>query len=537
MHYLIPFFLFSLLLAPLSLAQATDASKPDIDPAAVAQAFLARTDFLEAHGRLEDLEKQVLQLAADEPLKLGALGEAIIAIYPGSQAGHYALKTFYGHVESTDTFNYHNTQLQNIQNHMQSQGNGSQTSPYPIMTIYDGQTFALSRGETTVGSIYQNTEAANLGYLLATQPAAGALSYYSFDLSPMVDKFNAAQEEPPRGNNPWRLIRELATDMDSAAQTAIGAYLARLEQYRQSIGWLRVGARPGNILANSILARVYHSQSNNEEDEDKKAEYKDLALENHMQAIALGSTESMYTLANLYLNDYYGEENRGAGVPLLQQAGELGHTESLIYLGHLFSLGKEVTKDLDQAGQYFQQAAEQDDPEAILSYGRFVFTSKEAPEHDHLFDWLNKLARKDNPEAMIILGNLYARGIGTSPSTRKAVSWYKKAVRQAPDDADIVNEVAWTLTVSDVEGLKRTKYARRIMDKLMRSDADAQSRPEYLDTWAAIYAANGKMKRAIELQQQAIQVAKKQARSDVLDILELHLSQFEAGETITEPAP
>ncbi|MEM7099493.1 MAG: tetratricopeptide repeat protein [Pseudomonadota bacterium] len=537
MHYF-RFLLFTMALCPwLTWASPPPTTAAQLDSASAAAAFLARADFLEAHSRLMDLESQVLQLVADEPLKLGALGEAILAIYPASQTGHYALKTFYGHVEATETYNRHTENLLEIQNQMLSQGNGSQTSPYPIMTIYDGQTYALSRGETTVGAMYQRTEATNLGYLLAAQPSKGALTYYSFNLAELLDRYNAAQEEPPEGNNPWRLIREAATDMDSAAQTAIGAYLARIEQYKQAIGWLRVGARPGNILANTILARVYHTQSSGTQDASEKAQFKDLALDNHMQAIALGSTESMYTLANLYLGDYYGEENRGAGIPLLQQAGELGHAESLIYLGHLFSIGKEVEQDITQAGLYFEQAAKQENPDAILNYGRFVFTSREPPANQHLFEWLDRLARKKNPEAMIILGNLYARGVGVTSSTRKAVSWYKKAARQAPDDADIINEVAWTLTVSDVDGLKRVKFARRIMDKLMKNVPDAAGRPEYLDTWAAAYAANGQNDKAIELQQQAIEVAKEQARDDVLDILELHMDQFKSGETITEPAP
>ena len=118
-----------------------------------------------------------------------------------------------------------------------------------------------------------------------------------------------------------------------------------------------------------------------------------------------------------------------------------------------------------------------------------------------IYQRLEDLAGNDEAEAMVILGNLYARGIASKASNRTALRWYKKAVKTAPANADIVNEVAWTLTVSDIPGLKRAKYAKSIMDFLMDEDEDARIRPEYLDTWAATHAASGDFERAIALQQ------------------------------------
>ena len=92
---------------------------------------------------------------------------------------------------------------------------------------------------------------------------------------------------------------------------------------------------------------------------------------------------------------------------------------------------------------------------------------------------------------MLLLGNLHARGVGVRKSPRRAVSWYKDAVKVSPEDPNIVNEVAWTLTVSNVAALKRTRYALGIMDVLMGNNDEARNKPEYLDTWAAAHAANG----------------------------------------------
>jgi len=71
----------------------------------------------------------------------------------------------------------------------------------------------------------------------------------------------------------------------------------------------------------------------------------------------------------------------------------------------------------------------------------------------------------------------------------------------------------------------------------MTQNEDASTRPEYLDTWAAIHAANGEFKQAIVLQEKALNRAKELKREDVYDILEEHLQKFRAGEVIVERAP
>ena len=157
-------------------------------------------------------------------------------------------------------------------------------------------------------------------------------------------------------------------------------------------------------------------------------------------------------------------------------------------------------------------------------------------------DFLRKdLAAKDNPEAMVVIGNLYAKGAEVKRSTRKAVRWYKKAVAQAQasfhGNAAIVNEVAWTLAVTDQKDLQKPDYAQAIMDTMMQNNKQVQNHPEYLDTWAATYAANGNFPKAIELQKRALHFARSQERTDVIAILQTHLESFEAGANITDRTP
>ena len=155
--------------------------------------------------------------------------------------------------------------------------------------------------------------------------------------------------------------------------------------------------------------------------------------------------------------------------------------------------------------------------------------------------WLLELADTDHAEAMVVLGNLSARGIAVPKSSRRALKWYKKAVRNAGSHhhgaAEIINEVSWTLATTPINSLRDSRYARTLMDKLMAADEAARDRPEYLDTWATTYAATGDFVTAIDKQQQAISKAEEQQRDDVLEILRKHLSKFKAGDRIVDQVP
>jgi TPR repeat protein len=509
-------------------------SVPDVAVDNARAAFLAKSDLDAQLYRLMELELQALQLSADEPLKLGSIGSAILDIYYGSQTGHYVMGLFYDHVDSPEAKAPHDAWLAKLQSTMATERDGSRESPFEVMTIYDGHTYARTQGASPVGSIYQSTDEMTFGALLLAREGEKPVDYWFFDMTKLLE--HVVPEDA--ADDPWPLVRELANKMDTAAQTAIGAFLTNSRTFDAAVGWLTVASRTGNMLANTLLARIYWTQADQSEDDEKRAELRELSQENHLHAVALGSTESMYTLAHLYLEGHFGENNTDAAIALLDQAGNLDHSSSLLYLAHLHSIGEVVDVDAERANGYYQRAAALGDPQAVITYGRYLVTSTQTPDTTGaILDWLEDIADEGLAEAMVVLGNLHARGIGTKQSSGRAVRWYKKAVKTAKSNADIVNEVAWTLTVSDVDGLKRARYAKRIMDSLMASDEQARARPEYLDTWAAAHAASGDFTQALDLQQQAIAAASNQEREDVMEILKEHLELFRAGTTITEKAP
>lgn len=526
-----------------------------------ANAYLALPDFAEQLGYTTSLETRVLALSADEPLAMGALGSALIERNPSSLTGHHALTTFYQHLDAAKALATHANAFEMHRQTVLASGDGSQERPYRVTSRADAVLTLTQDGQTVVGGIYQSNGPTPLQLLLLYRDSAtGPVRSRYFDLSALASMVGA--DDTADTENPWETLRILADSNDSAARAAIGTYLAGQRRYESAVGWLEMASREPNLLAHTLLARIYWYQSGVIDKEPSgdsapQASAEELvrkAIENHVKAIDLGSTESMYTLGRWLLEDTHTKPSSGSEDPrlspeskqeqalaLLQQAGGLGHAESYIYLASQYQRGSRLPKSDDLANSYFARAADLRNPKAVISYARYIAGSDLRESQTRLMPLLRELADANNAEAMVVIGNLYAKGVEVRRSARKAVRWYKKAVAQVQashhGNAAIVNEVAWTLAVTVQKGLQKPDYAQAIMDEMMRSNKQVQTHPEYLDTWAATYAANGNFPKAIELQKRALYFARTQERSDVIDILQTHLESFEAGANITDNIP
>ncbi len=496
-------------------------------------------DIGDRFSRLQDLEEQALALMVDEPLKLGAIGTAILDEYYGSLAGHMAMIRFYDHVDTQDAAVPHRQWQDRIVARIEETA-GTSEAPYRVTGRAEARAHLLHRQLEAVGGIYQSDTSNPLTLALLGNREGEAVTSSFYTLAPMYAAMRSRFPTEPENEESAALaiIGILARESDGAAQTSVGAFLAARKRTEDAIGWLRAASRDGNIVANMLLAGIFRDQIRDAENDEAREGYKTEILDNYMHAIALGSTDAMYALAVLYLNEQFGKDNVAAGIPLLERAAALGHSDSMTYLGHLYAQGDHVKPDQALAALNFVKAGELGNPRASYAYARLLISDSSRIEPDkRIFTWLETLADADDTEAMVHLGNLNARGIGIRGNPGRALRWYKAAIKANPDDANIVNEIAWTVTVTDVKGLQQPKYARAVMDSLMERDAEARQRPEYLDTWAAIHAANGEFDRAVALQKEALSRAKAEKRDDVLEILEKHLRTFQAGEVIIERAP
>ena len=538
---------------------ASVAAGEAVDVRDLRAAFLAAPDFARRVDALGALEQQAIDVLDEEPLRLGPLGAAILDQYQGSIAGHYALLRFYEFVERDEAAREHRQWVARIIEHLD--GQGTREHPYMVLSAPEANAYLAASGRQPVGSIYQTSEDFPFVMMVAAKPAAGRMQNVFFDLEAAYDSVrdSVAGDTPGREFKPGALIGLLARRDDPAAQVYIGAFLSSEDRLDEAVDWLSAASRRGNLIANLMLADVHLARAQRLPEGAERDEVLELVLQNFLHAVAAGSDQAMYRLAELYIGELYGPGEAAAGMPLLRRAADLDNIDAILFLAQIYVAGlplagRGIEPDYDLSEAYFLRAAELESPRAKILYARFLMSDTVGKEfNDQAFGWLKELARDLGPckaelrdpraprvpcpgaEARLVLGEIHARGIHVKPSYRRARNWFKSAVKASPDNAHVVNEVAWRLTVTRIGPLRDERYALAIMERMMNRDDLARRNPAYLDTWAAAYAANGDFGRAVALQEEALKEANDQEMATVIEELERHLAAFEAGETITDP--
>ena len=552
-----PFLVLGLLLCTLSacVGVRTDA-KPAAPPyppleteakngnfehlAELRAAWLQLPDAATRLTRLTELENQALQML-DQPLRLGAIGTAILDDYPGSLLGQMVMASFYERVAQPADAAKANAAVKAIAEQLLRAGDGSAASPYPAIATSDATAFMRQQGFVGLGSIYTDTVDGKLHLnLLVSQGVGKPLRTLVFNVTPTFNRLLQVRGMP-NGKQPSvpQLIFDLARHGDSGAMTTAATQLLREEVAQQAPAFrlLQQAVTDGNLYARLSLAQAYLNLYGSEADAEQRQELLNHAIEQLEQSVAAGSDVAMLELGRVYVSGIAGNKRQAEGVALIQKSVDLQQPSAMLLLSRLYNEGEGVPKDAARARALLLQAAKLDLIDAKLEYAQVQLTSTPATLDDQARTWLIALAKAEQPSAMLMLAGAHARGVNGPTDIRAAKKLYKSVADNAHKDPGIINDVVWTLTVTDVQQLRDPREALKLMDEMMNANKDAARNPAYLDTWAAANAANGKFPRAIELQEQAVTAAKAQEKPDVVKQLDEHLAAFKRGEVISEKVP
>lgn len=504
---------------------------------AVQQIHDAFLDLPDALPRLEDMASyspESVALLSTQSLRKAPLGSALLSKHAGSLLGHAMLHKFYLENDESVASN-HEVWLERLISHATYGRDGSLNNPYRAFTLHDAVAQVLTQGEEVIGSMYATSAEHGLLAYLLTKNEEGHNRRVFFEVQ-SFPSLQASTGDPDK-TDPIDVIRALASKRDQAAAIAYGVYLLehasnnkQEEDKLISVGtrWLHQAGVPPNALAPYFLANFAVVHRN-------KGIQWDAVRELYENSIQLGNTDAQVQLGKLYLSNVFGADMRREGLNLLEQATELNNVDAASSLASLL-----LTSNTDDAIGYLRQAAELGGDRHKIAYIRLITRPDYHRSLDQTtFDWLSNLAEADHQEAMLLLGNVHAKGLyNDKVSYRKANRWYRKSVEVKPDDGENVNEVAWILATTNLRKLRNPSLAVRYMETLMLNNEQARNEPAYIDTWAAAYAATGDFTKALKLQKEALQIAISSNQNSAIEQeLISHLNEYEEQKALTEEVP
>ncbi len=122
---------------------------------------------------------------------------------------------------------------------------------------------------------------------------------------------------------------------------------------------------------------------------------------------------------------------------LLGPLAELGNAPAQFVLGGLYSQGKGVPQDDEQAALWWRRAAEQGMARAQNEIGVALSDGRGVPaDPKQAVVWYCKAADQDYTEAQYALGAMYARGAGVRADNSRAAYWFARAARSGHELAE-----------------------------------------------------------------------------------------------------
>jgi TPR repeat protein len=230
---------------------------------------------------------------------------------------------------------------------------------------------------------------------------------------------------------------------------------------------------------------------------DQVARKKDIA---DLREIAYaGNVNAQVQLGVIYL--------RGDGVPKddaealkwLQKAADQDNPLAERYLAEMYFKGRGVPADITQAAKWLRMAAEQGDAESEHNLAVLYTQGEGVPRNmKEAANWMRKAAEQNLAAGQQGLGVLYENGDGLPEDDIQAAMWYRKAVDQAYVPA--MSDLARLLATTKEKTIRNPQQAIALATKAVAGG----SNPDYLDTLAAAYFADGQTDKAVETEQKAL---------------------------------
>jgi TPR repeat protein len=169
------------------------------------------------------------------------------------------------------------------------------------------------------------------------------------------------------------------------------------------------------------------------------------------------------------------------------------------YLAEMYFKGRGVPADIDEAAKWLRLAAEQGDAESEHNLAVLYTQGLGVPRNvKEAANWMHKAALQNLAAGQQGMGAFYENGEGVPEDQAEAAMWYRKAVEQ--NYVPAMNSLALLLATSTDRHVKNPQEAIALATKAVA----ASNKPDYLDTLAAAYFADGQNDKAVETEEKAL---------------------------------
>lgn len=188
--------------------------------------------------------------------------------------------------------------------------------------------------------------------------------------------------------------------------------------------WLMMGALSVVAVGVLIVTKLHPPQPDE----------RHLTIQELIALAPKGGVAAQYDLGRAYENGFVVKKDLVEAANWYQRAAEQGNRDAQNSLGMLLATARQ---DYAGAAQWFGQAAAQGNPDAEYNLGvlhRNGLGVKQ--DYETAVHWFQKSAQQGHVQAQRDLGKMYERGQGVKPDYQEAYKWLKLAQLQGDEEAE-----------------------------------------------------------------------------------------------------
>jgi len=212
-----------------------------------------------------------------------------------------------------------------------------------------------------------------------------------------------------------------------------------------------------------------------------------------------GDANAQVQLGVIYLTGDGVTKDDAEAVKWLRKAADQDNALGERYLAEMYYKGRGVPSDNEEAAKYLRMAAEHEDAQSQYNLAVLYTKGQGVPRNlNEAVNLMRKAASQSLPAGQLGLGVAYENGDGVPFNPVEAAKWYQKAVDQ--NYVPAMNNLALLLANSTNSKVRDPKKAIALATRAVAGGVN----PDYLDTLAAAYFADGQTDTAIETEKRAL---------------------------------